>query len=128
MKIGITGASGFIAGELIPRLVERGHQCVAFSRTAPRAVTGCVETRTIGGERLLDLSGLDACVNLAGESIIGRWSAAKKRRIRDSRLDVTRKVVDAMRASSVRILVSASASGFYGDRGDELLSETSSVG
>ena len=72
MKIGITGATGFIAGELIPRLVERGNQCVALSRAAPRAVTGCVETRTIGGERLPDLSGLDACVNLAGESIVGR--------------------------------------------------------
>ncbi len=104
MKIGITGATGFIAGELIPRLAERGHECVAFSRSANRAVTGCLETRALGTGVTPDLSGLDACVNLAGESVLGRWTAAKKRRIRESRLEVTRALVDAMKSSPVRVL------------------------
>ena len=128
MKIGITGATGFIAGELIPRLVERGHECVAYSRSANRNVPGCVETRALGADTAPDLSGLDACVNLAGESILGRWTAAKKKRIRESRIQVTRGLVDAMGASAVRVLVSASAAGYYGDRGDELLSEASPAG
>jgi uncharacterized protein (TIGR01777 family) len=128
MKIGITGATGFIATELIPRLVERGHECVAFSRTAQRVVAGCAETRAIRVDGGPDLSGLDACINLAGESIVGRWTTAKKRRIRESRLNLTRSLVDAMESSPVRLLVNASASGYYGDRGDETLNESSAQG
>lgn len=128
MKIGITGASGFIAGELIPRLVERGHSCVAFSRSADRKVLGCEVTRGLGPGVEPDLGGLDAIVNLAGESILGRWASAKKQRIRDSRIQVTRQIVDAIAASTVRVLVSASASGIYGDRGDELLPESAAAG
>src|SRR5258708_26026649 len=125
MKIGITGATGFLAGELIPHLIERGHACVAVSRTAQRIVSGCVETRLSGVDARPDLSGLDACINLAGESIVGRWTTAKKRRIRESRLELTRNLVNEMEYSSVRVLVSASASGYYGDRSDETLTETS---
>jgi uncharacterized protein len=128
MKIGITGATGFIAGELIPRLIERGHECVAFSRSALRQVAGCGETRGIGLEAPPDLSGLDACVNLAGESIVGRWTAAKKRRIRESRIGLTRSLVEAMRNSSARVLISTSASGYYGNRGEEVLTELSAPG
>ncbi len=128
MRIGITGATGFIAGELIPRLAERGHECVAFSRSTSRVVMGCVETRPLGPGVSPDFSGLDACVNLAGESILGRWTTAKKRRIRDSRLLVTRAVVEGMKSGSARVLVSASAAGFYGDRGDELLPESAPAG
>src|SRR5450432_1116407 len=128
MKIGITGATGFIAGNLIPRLSDRGHECVAFSRTAGRAVPGCRETRALVFGTAPDLAGLDALVNLAGESILGRWTAAKKQRIRDSRVGLTRQLVDAMSASSVRVLISTSASGLYGDRGDEILTEASTPG
>ena len=128
MKIGITGASGFIAGQLIPRLSERGHECIAFSRSVGRAVTGCRETRALAPGTAPDLAGVDAVVNLAGESILGRWTAAKKRRVRDSRLGVTRQFVDAMSTSPVRVLISASASGLYGDRGDEMLTEASAPG
>lgn len=128
MKIGLTGASGFIAGQLIPRLAERGHECVAFSRTADRAVAGCRETRTLAAGTAPDLAGLDAIVNLAGESILGRWSTAKKARIRESRIGLTRELVNAMSASSARILISTSASGLYGDRGDEILTEESAPG
>ena len=128
MKIGITGASGFIATWLIPRLIDGGHECVAFSRSSSRLVTGCRETRVIGPETTPDLGGLDALVNLAGESILGRWTSAKKQRIRNSRIQVMRQIVDAMAASTVRVLVSTSASGIYGDRGDELLPESAAAG
>ncbi len=128
MKIGITGATGFIAGELIPRLVERGHVCVAFSRSTSRGVRGCTATRAIGPGVVPDLSGLDACINLAGESIVGRWTAGKKQRIRNSRLEITQQLVLAMKASPVRVLISASASGLYGDRGEEVLTEASAPG
>ena len=128
MKIGLTGASGFIAGHLIPRLSQRGHECIAFSRTAGRAVAGCCETRSLTAGSTPDLTGLDAIVNLAGESILGRWSAAKKKRIRDSRIGITRDLVNAMSASSARILISTSASGLYGDRGEEILTEESAPG
>ena len=66
MKIGITGASGFIAGELIPRLVELGHGCVAFSRSAPRNIAGCEETRAIGRDpHGIRLRALEADVRLS---------------------------------------------------------------
>src|SRR5262245_8659944 len=113
MKIGITGATGFIAGELIPRLVERGHECVAFSRNSARSVRGCTATRAIGNGARPDLAGLEALVNLAGESIAGFWTAGKRRRIRESRLDITRALVDAMKSSRIRTLISASATGYY---------------
>ncbi len=124
MRIGITGATGFIAGHLIPQLRQRGHTCVAFSRDASQTVEGCEETRTIGGTEPPDLTQLDALINLAGESIQGRWTAAKKKRIRQSRIDITRALVAALPRSEVRVLISASATGYYGDRGNERLSET----
>jgi len=128
MKIGITGATGFIAGELIPRLAERGHECVAFSRAASRSVPGCASTRGMDTDASPDLSGLDAMVNLAGESIMGRWSASKQRRIRESRIGLTRALIEALPSSSVRVLVSASATGIYGHRGEEVLTEASTPG
>lgn len=124
MRIGITGATGFIGGQLIPRLREHGHTCVAFSRDKSRQVHGCEETRAIGGASPPDLGELDGLVNLAGESIQGRWTAAKKKRIRQSRIDLTRALVAALPHREVRVMVSASATGYYGDRGDERLPET----
>lgn len=124
MRIGITGATGFIAGHLIPQLRQRGHPCVAFSRDASQTVEGCDETRAIGGAEPPDLRQLDALINLAGESIQGRWTAARKKRIRQSRIDLTRALVAALPRSEVRVLVSASATGYYGDRGNERLSES----
>ena len=128
MRIGITGASGFIAGSLIPLLLQRGHQCIAFSRDAHRLIDGCEETRAIASRSSPDVAGLDAIVNLAGESIQGLWTEAKKNRIRDSRIDLTRALVAAIPGSDVRVLVSGSATGFYGNRDDELLPESASRG
>lgn len=128
MVIGITGASGFIGSELIPHLKAAGHECVAFSRDAARAVAGCRETRALRPPEKPDLSGLDAVVNLAGETIQGLWTTAKKRRIRESRVATTHALVAALPGSGVRTLVSCSATGLYGNRGDELLTEDSAPG
>ena len=124
MRIGISGATGFIASHLIPRLRQRGHTCIAFSRDPSQNVEGCDETRALGGAEPPDLTQLDALMNLAGESIQGRWTAARKRRIRQSRIDTTRALVAALPHSEVRVLVSTSATGYYGDRGNERLTET----
>lgn len=131
MKIGITGASGFIGRHLIAMLRAAGHECVAFAREPSRAVPGCAETRSAAPDRALDVGGLDAVVNLAGESIMGRWTAAKKERVIQSRVGTTERVVKAMRSAGEggpRVLISASATGFYGDRGDQTLDENAAPG
>lgn len=128
LRIGITGASGFLGARIVAELNGRGHKCTAFSRSATRRVPGCVETRPWPAEGAPDLRGLDAMINLAGESILGRWTAAKKRRVRESRVDLTERLVAALPGSEVRALVSASATGFYGHRGDEELDEDSPAG
>ena len=76
------------------------------------------------------VSGFDAVVHLAGESIVGRWTEAKKRRIRESRVQGTRNLAEALAAAPQppRLLISASAIGYYGDRGDETLREDSPSG
>jgi uncharacterized protein (TIGR01777 family) len=124
MKIGITGASGFIGSRLAALCRGGGHEVVGFSR------------RPGAGARLFrldappDLSGLDAIVNLAGESILGLWTAEKKRRIRESRVVGTRRIIEAIEAMAERprALVNASAIGFYGDTGETLVDESSPAG
>ena len=130
MKVGITGATGFIARHLIATLHSRGHEPVAYARSSGKPVAGCVEMRLLPSDAPPDVSGLDAVVNLAGESIIGPWTAAKRRRILESRVGTTRRLVAALRATPAgpRILLNASAVGIYGDRGDEPLTEQSPHG
>src|SRR5438309_11209382 len=76
------------------------------------------------------VSGFEAVIHLAGESVVGRWSEAKKRRILESRVLGTRHLAEALAKTSKRprVLISASASGYYGNRNDEILRETSSSG
>lgn len=140
MRIVITGGTGFLGRALSAALVRRGDQVVVLSRSgapapnAPQLWDGG-GARTWGWSASADLTGwqhvvdgADAVVNLAGESIAsGRWTAARKARIERSRLDATAGVVAAISASAAPPgrLVSGSAVGFYGDRGDELLTEES---
>ena len=134
MVIGIIGASGFIGSALTRAARERGHRVVAYTRKPKNGgVPHADETRQIqptGDNPALDPSGLDALVNLAGESVFGYWTSAKKRRIRESRIDLTRRVVDAIQGSKEppRIFICASGTGAYGDRGDEVLTESSKRG
>ncbi len=106
MKIAVTGASGFIGRRLMGSL---GSQARAVSlRGNPDG-----------------LAGADAVVHLAGEPVAQRWTKEVREKIRSSRVEGTRRLVDAMRASPPRVLVSASAVGYYGSRGDEMLTESS---
>jgi len=115
MRVAITGATGLIGSRLARALAERGDSVVALSRDPDRA-----------RERL----GVDAVVNLAGGPIAQRWSAAVKERIRSSRVERTERLVHAMGAAdpSPRVLVSASAAGYYGDRGADEFDESASPG
>jgi uncharacterized protein (TIGR01777 family) len=124
LTIGLTGASGFIGTQFARLARERGHEVVAFSRN-PKA-----GARKFSLSEPPDVSGLDAVVHLAGESILGLWTAEKKRRIRDSRVLGTRRLVEAMNATPVapRIFVSGSAIGYYGETDDRAVTEASPAG
>ena len=124
MRIAITGASGMIGQALAPFLTAGGHTVVPISR---RAVAGGIVWDPDHGT--LDprgLEGVDAVVHLAGENIAGgRWTTERKRLLRESRIKPTRLLADRLSrmAHPPRVLISASAVGIYGDRGDELLDE-----
>ncbi|MFZ4681096.1 MAG: TIGR01777 family oxidoreductase [Terrimicrobiaceae bacterium] len=124
MNIGITGSSGFIGSRVGELCRAGGHEVVGFSRRPGEGI------RLFNRETLPDLSGLDAVVNLAGESIMGLWTKNKKRAILESRILGTRQLVRAMAAGGQkpRVLVNASAIGFYGDTGERLVDETSPCG
>jgi hypothetical protein len=131
MDILVSGASGLIGQALIPVLKTGGHRVICLVRFKPRGGESLVCWDPSGGE--IDapkLEGFDAVVHLAGEPITGRWNAAKKRAIRDSRVKSTRLLCETLAklTSRPRVVVAASASGYYGDRGDEVLREESEAG
>lgn len=128
MKIGITGATGFIGSAFGQHAAAAGHEIVAFSRSGNFSKPWAAESRRITDT--LDVSDCDALVHLAGESLMGFWSKTKKERIWSSRVDLTKAVVASLEKSQSRprILLGGSAVGFYGDRGDEQLDESSARG
>ncbi|MFP5261257.1 MAG: TIGR01777 family oxidoreductase [Blastocatellia bacterium] len=136
MKVLITGATGLIGRGLCHSLTGEGHEVIALSRSPQRAKDIAVAEAhrwepEAGPPPDEALNGVDAVVHLAGEPIAARrWSDEQKRRIRDSRVASTRNLVNALRLMAIkpRVLVSSSAVGFYGDRGDELLNESSAAG
>ncbi len=131
MKIAVTGSSGLVGSALVPHLAAGGHEVVRLvrSRTVrPGEIAWDPERGTIDSA---SLEGLGAVVHLAGESIAdGRWTEAKKNRIRHSRVGSTRLLAATIAGLSrpPQVLVCASAVGYYGDRGDEPLREDSSPG
>ncbi len=129
MNLGITGATGFIGRKIIDIALRRGHEVVAFTRTPERAIPGCT-MRRFTLEAAPDLRGCEAVIHLAGEPIAGLWTAAKKRRIAESRVLGTRRVVEAIHACAEKpeVFISGSAIGFYGDRGGEALTESAGPG
>lgn len=137
-RIIITGATGFVGRPLSIELSRAGYEVVVLSRRrsdAETAVAGSVKTVRWDGITAAGWSetadGALAIVNLAGDNIgAGRWTTGKKRRILDSRLNAGRAVTEAIRAARQRpqVLIQASGVGYYGDRGDELLDESSSNG
>lgn len=130
MRVAITGATGFIGSALSEALRERGDEAIPISRTPTPGTVAIGWDPAQGFEPPDVLSGYDAIVNLAGESIAGRWTDAKKAKIRESRLSATKAVVDGIAVAHPRprVLISASGIGVFGDRGDELLDESSEPG
>src|SRR5512142_71547 len=128
-RVLVTGSSGPIGAALLPKLREQEYEVVRLVR---RASSGEQQIRWDPAEPVdpAALSGFAAVIHLAGETIVGRWTDAKKRRIHDSRAAGTRNLATALAktAQKPRVLVSASAIGFYGNRGDEILREDSSSG
>lgn len=128
MRITITGASGFVGTRLLTRLLADGHKLEVLGRRKPRADAGFTPWDALDGEPRLPPS--DAVVHLAGEPVAQRWTPNVKRRIRDSRVEGTKALVAAMARLDPRpaTLICASAVGYYGNRGDETLTETSPPG
>ncbi|MCG3180259.1 MAG: hypothetical protein BIFFINMI_02617 [Phycisphaerae bacterium] len=130
LRIAITGATGLIGRRLTPFLTTGGHEVLAVTRRPPPGSGAIAWDPAAGRIDAAALEGLDAVVHLAGENIAGRWTASRRRRILDSRTGGTRLLAEALAGLKrpPRVLVSASAIGYYGDRGDELLSEQSRPG
>ena len=129
MNVLISGATGLIGSALIPELEAGGHKVTRLTRSPKTAydVRWNPEAGNIEG----DLEGVEAVVHLAGESIAqGRWTSQKKQLIVDSRVKGTRLLAEKIAALGTppKVMVSASAVGYYGDRGDEVLTEESTPG
>lgn len=129
MLVAVTGASGFLGSALVPALRGAGHDVRTLVR---RPASGPGETSWDPAAGALDaaaLEGVDAIVHLAGESIGQRWTAGVRDRVLRSRVDGTRLLAETIASLDPRpVLVCASAVGFYGDRGDEELTEASGRG
>lgn len=131
MHILVSGSHGLIGSALVPFLTTGGHQVTRLSRSANAAASTLQWDPEAGRLPTPALDGLDAVVHLAGENIAsGRWTAEKKARIHDSRVNGTRLLCEALAqlAHPPQVLVSASAIGFYGDRGDTVVTESSRPG
>lgn len=137
MRVFVTGATGFIGRALIPRLQRDGHAVVAWVRSPARAqgLLGA-EVELIQADAAPDalvaaIERADVVVNLAGEPLMGgRWTAARRAVLEESRITVTEQLVRAMAEAKPcpRVFMSGSAVGYYGDRADDRLTEASSGG
>ena len=128
-KVLVSGSSGLIGTALLPALRSSDYEvtCLVRGAASGNGRIGWDPARPLAPE---SVSGFDAVIHLAGESIVGRWTEAKKRRILESRVQGTRNLGEALAAAPQRprLLISASAIGYYGDRGDETLREDSPSG
>ncbi|GAC1440692.1 MAG: TIGR01777 family oxidoreductase [Solirubrobacteraceae bacterium] len=123
-RFAITGASGLIGSHLASALRERGDEVVTIGRSS-----GDVHWDPVSGPLPAQaLDGCEAVVHLAGAAVAQRWTASARKAIEESRTLGTANLVEGMRASETRVLVSASAVGYYGDRGEERLLEDSGPG
>ncbi|MFS2224741.1 TIGR01777 family oxidoreductase [Pantoea sp. B65] len=128
MHILVTGGTGLIGSHLIPRLLQSGHQVSVVTRdvAAARAKLDPAVTLWSGLAQQQDLNGIDAVINLAGEPIADkRWSEQQKQRLCESRWQITEQLASLINASSEppAVLISGSATGFYGDTGELVLTE-----
>src|SRR5688572_26161607 len=131
MKVVVAGGTGFLGTPLVSQLRISGNEVFVLTRRSagPGQITWSPDGTTGLWAEAVD--GADAVINLAGESIAGRrWTPTQKARIRDSRIQATRSLVEAIRASVRKpaVFLSASAVGYYGSRGDDTLTEESAPG
>jgi uncharacterized protein (TIGR01777 family) len=130
MKITLTGASGFIGGPLVDLLRREGHELTVLGRRDPRIGRFFRWDSIADAVPVEAVDGAGAVIHMAGEPVAQRWNTEVKQRIRDSRVKGTDALVRAIEGSKVRprVLVAASAIGFYGDRGEEPVNEDSRAG
>ena len=131
MKILVSGASGVIGTAFVAFLTTGGHNVTRLVRAQPHpGAQEILWDPNHGVDDATSLEGFDAVVHLAGENIVGRWTDEKRARIRDSRVNGTKTLCDifARLSSPPKVFVSASAIGYYGDRGEEVLTEDSAAG
>ena len=134
MNIMVTGASGFVGSHLCESLLHLNHQVIGVGRTKRRNRIShpnyrfIVANTTRPGAWQQALAETDAVINLTGRSIFGRWTDAVKTEIRESRVQTTRHVVDALPQGKPVSLLNASGVGYYGSRGDEVLTENAPAG
>lgn len=133
MKILVAGGSGFVGGPLCRHLLARGHDVVVLTRNPSKvdAGRGVAWDAKSQGPWTKEVADADVVINLAGENIgEGRWTEERKRRIVESRLQATGALVEALRSAPARsrTFVSASAIGYYGPHGDEVLAESAPSG
>jgi uncharacterized protein len=128
-RILVSGVSGPIGAALLPTLKTRGYE---VTRLVRGAATGDDQILWDPGKPIAPeaVSGFDAVVHLAGESIVGRWTNEKKRKIRDSRVAGTTALAEALAQAKDKpqVFASSSAIGYYGDRGNEVLNEETAPG
>jgi len=138
MRVLITGGTGFIGSPFVRALAERGDEAVVVSRSGRdlwnhpgiRVVRG---DPAVPGDWQREADGAEAAVNLAGERIVDpkrRWTTARKRLLKESRIDVTQNLVAAFREAKTppRVFLSSSAIGFYGPRGSDIVDESDPAG
>src|SRR5687768_11887367 len=142
MRVIITGGTGFIGSRLAKQLLDAGHEVIVLTRDTSKRPTDLAAAQFVewdvktgkGWSQLIDAS--TAIVNLAGEPIEGggfipkRWTAERRRRILESRVNAGQAVADAVQnaAAKPRVVIQASAVGYYGFTGDEIIAEESPAG
>ncbi len=132
MRVAVSGSHGLVGTALVGALGDLGHQVLCLVRASPDPSAGRLLWDPLSGEVDTEsLEGVDAVVHLAGENVAaGRWTARRKEAIRNSRVQGTRILSEALAAmrNPPRVLIQASAMGIYGDRGDDLLDEQAPPG
>jgi len=127
LTIAVSGTSGLIGSQLVPFLTTGGHEVKRLVRSGPTGPDEVLWNHQTGQVEAEKLEGVDAVIHLAGENVFGLWTDAKKGRIYDSRADGTRLLAEALAGLSdpPDVFVSASAVGYYGDHGTDVVTEES---